>query len=287
MIHTFLFPSDYFNKNKVDPALYAEYDVCEKMNETIIIFSYKKWFENRIIDLTAIPTKNTVVIYRGWMMTPEVYKEFYAALKAYNITLINDPNTYNFMHIFPNVYKSIQEDTAKTLTFSLHQSIDLNRIKANGIHKFLVKDYVKSVKGSTFPSSFHVDMAQEEFDNWMKLFYQYRGNLLTGGICIKEFLNLKHYGDKTNEYRVYYANHKICSIAKNSNQDYLSPLPPEALILKYKNLPSNYYTIDYAQLEDDSWIIIECGDGQVSGLSNSQDYSEYYRNLILCFNQPF
>ena len=216
-------------------------------------------------------------------MIPEVYEEFYTALKTNNITLINNPNAYNFMHIFPNVYKSIQEDTAKILTFPLHQPIDLHRIKSNGIHKFLVKDYVKSVKGSNFPSSFHVDIPQEEFDEWMKVFYQYRGNLLTGGICIKEYLNLKQYGDKTNEYRVYYANHKICSIAKNSNQGYLTPLPPEDFILKYKNLPSNYYTIDYAQLIDDSWIIIECGDGQVSGLSNSQDYVDYYNNLILSF----
>ena len=54
-------------------------------------------------------------------------------------------------------------------------------------------------------------------------------------------------------------------------------------IKKYANLPSNYYTIDYAQLEDDSWIIIECGDGQVSGLSDSQDYLIYYKNLIQCF----
>lgn len=283
MIHTFLFPSDYFNKNIVDPSLYAEYIACKEINEDIIIFSYKKWFEDRIIDLSSIPFTDTTVIYRGWMMNPSTYEEFYSALKSYNITLINDPNAYNFMHLFPNVYESIKKDTAKILTFPLHQSIDLKHIKENGINKFLVKDYVKSVKGSNFPSSFHVDMSQEEFDDWMKIFYQYRGNLLTGGICIKEFLNLKHYGDKTNEYRVFYANNKICSISKNSNQDYMSPLPPEDFILKYKNLPSNYYTIDYAQLEDDSWIIIECGDGQVSGLSNTQDYSEYYKNLILCF----
>lgn len=284
MINTFLFPSDYFNKNKVDSSLYAEYITCKEINEThIILFSYRKWFEDKIIELTSIPTKNTVVIYRGWMMTPEVYEKFYAALKAYNITLINDPIAYNLMHIFPNVYKSIQADTAKILTFSLHEPIDLNIIKNNGINKFLVKDYVKSVKGSNFPSSFRVDMSQEEFDGWMEVFYQYRGNLLTGGICIKEFLNLKHYGDKTNEHRVYYANNKICSISKNSGQGYLTPLPPEELIQKYANLQSSYYTIDYAQLEDNSWIIIECGDGQVSGLSDSQDYVDYYKNLILCF----
>ena len=40
----------------------------------------------------------------------------------------------------------------------------------------------------------------------MKLFYNYRGNLYTGGICIKEYLLLRKYGDKTNEYRVFYVN---------------------------------------------------------------------------------
>ncbi len=69
--------------------------------------------------------------------------------------------------------------------------------------RFMVKDYVKSVKGTGFPRFFGQSIDQETFDRWIEVFYKYRGDLLTGEICIKEYLNLKLYGDTTNEYRVF------------------------------------------------------------------------------------
>lgn len=81
--------------------------------------------------------------------------------------------------------------------------------------------------------------------------------MLAGGICIKEYLNLKQYGDRTNEYRVFYINHEIATISRNSAQGIYVPLPPQDLLEKYSNLGSNYYIVDYAELEDESWRIIE------------------------------
>ena len=111
----------------------------------------------------------------------------------------------------------------------------------------------------------------------------YRGGLLTGGICIKEFLSLKRYGDKTNEFRVFYINHVPATICRNSGQDYYTPEPPQELVEKYRTLGSPYYTVDYAELEDGSWKILEAGDGGVSGLSENQDYEQYFRAVHQCF----
>lgn len=68
----------------------------------------------------------------------------------------------------------------------------------------MVKDYVKSVKESLFPKYFDSSTSQEEFDYWMSESYKYWGDLISGGICIKEYLDLKQYGENTNEYRVFY-----------------------------------------------------------------------------------
>ncbi|MCR5093336.1 MAG: hypothetical protein K6B72_05130 [Lachnospiraceae bacterium] len=43
--------------------------------------------------------------------------------------------------------------------------------------RFMVKDYVKSVKGTEFLSYFGHDVTQETFDRWMEVFYKYRGGL--------------------------------------------------------------------------------------------------------------
>lgn len=56
-------------------------------------------------------------------------------------------------------------------------------------------------------------------------------------------------------------------------------MPPVELIQKYQFLDSRFYTIDYAELKDGSWIIIETGDGSVSGIPPKQDPEEFYISL--------
>lgn len=221
-------------------------------------------------------------VYRGWMMKPEQYEEFYAALLRNGIELVTTPKEYTLMHVFPNVYPLVREDTARMEIFPLHERIDVERLKKD-FPRFMVKDFVKSVKGTDFPRYFERTVTQEAFDEWMEVFYKYRGGLLTGGICIKEFLELKYYGEQTNEYRVFYINHIPVTISANSGQPNFAARVPQELVEKYRNLDSVYYTVDFAELEDGSWRIVEAGDGSVSGLSEGQDYGQYFRAMYRCF----
>ena len=72
---------------------------------------------------------------------------------------------------------------------------------------------------------------------------------------------------------------KIIYEKANSAQPEFAPKPPNELLEKYKFLPSCYYTVDYAELEDGSWKVLEAGDGSVSGLSENQDAKHYFRAL--------
>ena len=79
-------------------------------------------------------------------------------------------------------------------------------------------------------------------------------------------------------------NKNIISISQNSLQpDFVNKVPKE-LIDKYKNLPSPFYTVDYAELTDGSWKILEAGDGQVSGLSPNQDAESFFRTINIIQN---
>lgn len=282
-----LFPSSYIYKNRIDEDLANEYNECKKTGlYDIVLFSYEDWFNHHKLVLFNKPSTIRKGIYRGWMMQPELYSQFYLELKKNNIELITNPKSYNLMHIFPNAYKYLKYDTAKIKTYPLHSSINIDEIKRD-FNDFIVKDYVKSVKGSEFPNHFNSSITQIEFDKWMQIFYKYRADLLTGGICIKEFLPLKHYGDITNEYRVFYCNGKIISIYPNSGQakqKITINKVPEKLIYKYCNLNSPYYTIDYAELKDGTWKILECGDGSVSGLCECQNIQQHYINLYNSIN---
>lgn len=278
-----LFPSDYFDIKKVDEDLQKEYEaVLETGLFQVTFFGYDQWFNEGKLVVTGAPEEDHLAVYRGWMMQPEQYERFYTQLLNKNIRLVTEPDQYELMHIFPEVYELIKSDTARIETFPLHTEIDVEQLKKS-FSRFMVKDYVKSVKGTEFPTYFDQTITQDDFDRWMKVFYKYRDGLLTGGICIKEFLNLKRYGNHTNEYRVFYINHEIATICRNSGQGNFTPEPPMDLIRKYQNLDSPYYTIDYAELENGSWKIIEAGDGEVSGLSDNQDYLHYFRALYQCF----
>lgn len=215
-------------------------------------------------------------------MKPNQYERFYNLLLEKNIRLVTNPEQYGLMHIFPNVYEDVKEDTVKMELYPLHSEIDVEALKKS-FNRFMVKDYVKSVKGTEVPRYFDKNITQEEFDRWMEVFYKYRGNLLTGGICIKEFLDLARYDDKTNEYRIFYINHGIATVCRNSGQGSYTPELPQELIEKYRYLNSPYYTVDFAELSDGTWKIIEAGDGGVSGLSDNQNYEHYFRALYQCF----
>ena len=284
MINTILFPSSFFDIQKVDEDLQKEYDAAVEcgLYDQILLFSYEDWFHHGRLILDHSPAEETHAVYRGWMMKPEQYRQFYDQLMARNIVLSTTVETYERFHIFPNIYPAIQEDTPQILLFPEGTSVDLAAVK-KAFSRFMVKDYVKSVKGTEFPVFFDERITQEAFDRWMERFYHYRGSLFTGGICIKEFVELKKYGTRKNEFRVFYINGQIATISRNSGQPDFVPMPPMPLIEKYRDLDSCLYTVDFAELSSGKWIVIEAGDGSVSGLSDYQDYREFFRKLYYCF----
>ncbi len=279
-----LFPSSFFDYRKVDEDLQSEYEavVNTGLFETNF-FDYNAWFDEGRLKLVHRPEQLEDAVYRGWMMKPDKYRKFYQELFKQNIRLVTTPEEYEKMHVFPNVYECFGEDTAQMDIFPLHAPIDVTKLKKK-YDRFMVKDFVKSVKGTEFPKYFDQTVTQDEFDKWMETFYKYRGNLLTGGICIKEYLELKKYDGRTNESRVFYVNHEVASVSPNSAQPSFADKVPQELIEKYKNLDSVYYTVDYAQLSDGSWKVLEAGDGSVSGLSEFQDAQSYFRALYCCLN---
>lgn len=284
MIDLILFPSSYFSPKTVDENIRKEYDAATStcLFDTVL-FDYDKWYNESRLALSEQLASMRNAVMRGWMMKPEKYRLLYEELLKQNIRLATSPDEYEQMHIFPNVYSVFGEDTAKMMVFPLHTQIPVEQVK-KVFKRFMIKDYVKSVKGTQFPRFFDSSITQEKFDEWMKVFYELRGNLLTGGICVKQFLDLKYYGDRPNEYRVFYANNKIVTVSRNSGQPEFAAKPPIQLLEKYQTLASIYYTVDYVELENGTWKVMEAGDGSVSGLSDQQDAEQYFRILYHAFN---
>ena len=279
MIDAILFPCNMGSMNDVDWSFEDEYSAARECDGyELFFYDYDQFVRDGRLILDHQPEKPTLTVLRGWMLNDKQYKLFYNQLLSRNIKLITNPEQYNTMHLFPNVYPMIAEDTPEILIYPDGAEIDVEYIKSK-FKRFLVKDYVKSEKGTDFPKSFDHTITQENMDQWLKVFREYRGKLFTGGICIKEYVELKKYGERTNEWRVFYIGGHVLSVSKNSGQmDFINEFP-QPLVGKYMNLPSPFYTVDFAELADGSWKILEAGDGQVSGLSDNQNARAFFRAL--------
>jgi hypothetical protein len=279
MIDAILFPCNMGSMNDVDWSFEDEYSAARECDGyELFFYDYDQFVRDGRLILDHQPEKPTLTVLRGWMLNDKQYELFYNQLLSRNIKLITNPEQYNTMHLFPNVYPMIAEDTPEILIYPDGAEIDVEYIKSK-FKRFLVKDYVKSEKGTDFPKSFDHTITQENMDQWLKVFREYRGKLFTGGICIKEYVELKKYGERTNEWRVFYIGGHVLSVSKNSGQmDFINEVP-QPLVGKYMNLPSPFYTVDFAELADGSWKILEAGDGQVSGLSDNQNARAFFRAL--------
>ncbi len=283
MDYYIMFPSDYFDIKKVDDDYLEEYRVAQEIGFNTILINYEELVNGNINVLPKVLSKG-ICIYRGWMLKPETYEKLYSYLSRQELILINTAKEYSNCHLFPNSYPLLKEFTPKTLAFKVKDAIDCNEIK-RAFRRFMIKDYVKSVKGSDFPLYFENTLSDEELLEQIKVFKDLRGDLFTEGIVFKEFVDLKKENNTTNEYRGFYLDGVLLTLTRNSAQSKESRVVPKSLIEQIPVLESRFYTIDFAEKENGEFIVIETGDGQVSGLAENQDIFQFYQRIKIIFEE--
>ncbi|PNV62955.1 hypothetical protein C0033_05315 [Clostridium sp. chh4-2] len=274
-----LYPCDYFESNKVEPDYQYEYDEAVKFPDFHLLFyNYDQFVSGDGLKIVPLPSENGICIYRGWMLKPDQYEELYHLLKEKSVELINTPEAYENCHEFPLSYHKIEQLTPKTMVFPEGSAIDWDEVKEN-LGTFMMKDYVKSVKGTEFPQYFDYNCTNEMLEQSVIRFKELRGSLYTKGIVLKQFIRLKRYGETTNEYRAFYLDGRLLTLSPNSNQSKECNKVPDSFLKMIPKLDSRFYTIDFAETEDGGWQVIETGDGQVSGLSPNQYVFKFYDEL--------
>ena len=284
----FIFPCEFGNINKVDTDYENEKMIADKNGITNIMFNYDAYISMgeklKISDTTLDIKDDTIAVYRGWMMKPEQYTKFYNdLLRIYNIKLINTPYEYESTHCFNIAYDRLQDYTPKIAVFSESEAkyIEWDEVKQYFKKKFIIKDYVKSVKGFDFPAYLDYTYTTEQLDELVSKFIELRGDLYTGGIILKEYVELDKTGGKTHEFRAFYYKGRLINLYHNSN----NPEDKKEEVIKFAQsiprLNSNFYTVDFAITKSGNIIVLECGDGQVSGIESSVDDIECIYNRFI------
>ncbi|MDF1660736.1 MAG: ATP-grasp domain-containing protein [Planctomycetota bacterium] len=249
--------------------------------------------------LGSIATKSTAqpAIYRGWMLTLAQYEALYQGLLAKGIGLMTSPGQYAHCHHFPNAYPIIENWSPRSIWLEKEGGFSPERVvhacRAFGEKPIVIKDYVKSQKHYWKEACF-VPCANdsEALDKVMRRFIELQGESLAGGLVFREFVPLKELGvhpqsgmPMSREFRIFFFNRAPISILKywdDAADPELGP-PRDLFLAVAAQIDSAFFSMDVAQTVGGDWLILEIGDGQVSGFSEAVDLPLFYSKLAAGF----
>lgn len=292
-----IFCSDPMKSTRVDSDYEREFQAATQEGWTTGLICFEKLVDEGLAEkaVLRIPeqTTPTVAIYRGWMMPPAQYEQLYNALVARNVRLINTPEQYRHCHYLPESYHLVERRTPKTTWLNTENGFTEETIAASlapfGDRPVILKDFVKSQKhywteACFIPSASDTTAAVAVVRRFLDLVDQNP----QGGLVFREYVDLEPIGihpasgmPLTLEFRVFQLRGvPVCVCKYWDEAEYPDiALPHELLSEVGGNVRSPFFTVDIAKLRSGGWIVIEVGDGQVSGLPENADPAAFYRSL--------
>ena len=227
------------------------------------------------------------------MIQPDKYKSLYQGLLKKQIKLINTPEEYKTCHYLPSSYEFIKESTPSINWMEIKGSVDFEKIfeltdnfKDDPI---IVKDYVKSQKHNWAEACFITKASDKDLvKKVVSRFIDLQGEGLNVGLVFRKFEELEfltnHSKSKmplTKEFRLFFLNGRIIQIFNYWDEGDYGDTKPDLRAFEEigKEVKSKFFTMDIAKKKDGDWIVMELGDGQVSGLPDNADKSEFYRTV--------
>lgn len=276
-----LFPSEPFDPRSVDAAFESERDAALMAGLEVALIDAGA-LEAGAVEraVRRIPGQPTLGVYRGWMLRAEVYAGLHAALAARGVTLLNSPDAYRHGHHLPEWYPLVTPLTPRTIwtTDAAHFDLPalLGRLEVFGGAPLILKDFVKSRKHEWLEACFIPSAADAAaVERVVRRFVELQGPDLVGGLVFRELLDLAPLATHSRselplsiEYRMFVLDGRPILTGQYWEEgDYTGESPPEepfATIVRA--IRSRFFTLDVARMRSGEWIVMELGDGQVSGL---------------------
>ena len=292
-----IFCDSGFSHKEVDYMYREEYAAAKAAGFSVSLISFEALKRGKV-DLALKRVFNRFgekveAIYRGWMLRPKQYKLLYNGLLSKNIHLINEVSAYRFCHYLPESYEMIQAFTPKTTFQKLTTDFDINDfktlLKPFENQSIIVKDYVKSQKHYWVEACFIPNANNlKHVEKIVKRFIELQDVDLNEGLVFREFVELealtthsKSGMPLTKEFRLFIKHGEIIQVFKYWDEGDYENVEPNLEPFKsiIGNINSNFFTMDIAKQKNGDWIIMELGDGQVSGLADNANRMDFYQSL--------
>lgn len=288
-----LLPNNLLEPRQADPHFAAEAQAAKNAGFPILLYSFEQLRSTqsgaRIIK-TAAPAPGTPVLHRGWMLSDHEYLQLYTALVEAGYQPVTAPSAYNEAHYLPLAYSKLAGHTPESAwitgrdpeaAWALYQSFwDQDAI---------LKDWVKSAKYRWREACFipwHT--TRYRFFEIFQNFLEDRSSLFEKGVVLRRYHPLRQEGVDmrgmpiVEEYRLYFVNKRLLFPVGDGDGPMQELDRWERIAC---TLESDFLSMDVARQRDGSWIVIEVGDGGVSGLPPSLDPQIFFDALARAFGR--
>ena len=275
---TILLCCDPFAPRTVDAAFGAEHAAAQARGLPIALFDHDGLDRThdagaalRRTRIEAVGEVPGLAVYRGWMLRADDYRRLYEALLERGLRLINTPEQYAACHHVPDSHPHIKRWAAPTTWVPAKHLDDPAAIQAAlapfGNEPVIVKDWVKAQAAYWSEACFIPSAADAvAVARVVGRFRALQGDSLAGGVVFRAYVPLAQVGGEVEEWRAFVLDGQALGVWPRF-AGVPSAEPPAALVAEAAAaLPSRFATVDFARRADGGWLLIETGDGQVSGL---------------------
>lgn len=289
-----LFPCDPSRPRAVDPAFEREVAAAQAAGLTWGVVDHDAAARGHLDEAVAhAPRGPARVVYRGWMLRPERYAGLHAALVARDLSPLTDPPAYRAAHHLPGWYPALEAVTPRSVWLDVEGGLGPARVVAAAVafgdRALVVKDFVKSEKHLWAEACF-VPRASDApaLLRVVARFLAERGPDLEGGLVLREHVALDLVGAHAQsgmplavETRTFFLRGGAAYTLPywEGTSTAVPPPPLERFTDALARVPSPFFTADLARRADGAWLVLELGDGQVSGIPEDADPAPLYRAL--------
>jgi hypothetical protein len=285
-----LFPNHPLKSRLPDPDYQTEFDAARNAGFECELYSLE---DLRAGDATlatqrcaAASSDGEAIVHRGWMMSDSLYAALFTALAGKGYRPVTTPEQYAQAHYLPNAYSLLEGRTPESVWVEGKDVAGAwQKYEQLGRPAAIVKDFVKSAKHRWNEACFiPAGTERTRFDEIMAAFLQARGSLFEKGIVLRRFhefvkLATDIRGQPVHEeYRLFMWDGALLAATPS-----IRGAGPFEQIEEWQSIAqgfgNRFISMDIARQQDGSWLIVEVGDGGVSGLPTSIEPETFYKTL--------
>lgn len=273
----FLYPSDYFDPKRADDLFEAERKVALTLGHGVVLFDFDSGKQTDLVLPTSYVPKSSGlwrhdVLYRGWQMPPERYEEMLYPLMLSYGDPVTSPEQYALLHSSEGYAPHVRDLMPASMSLSYNDVQDasiIDEVFDTLGEMVFVKDYVKSVYGMSRICRRANETWRAAVRSTLEGIHKARGADFAGGYTFKELV------DFSEQVRLFVWRGEVIVACAHDGQ-WSGEVPDNVPT----DLPSPFYTVDMAYSPTKgSWLVVECGDGQVSECEGIVEIEQMYAAL--------